>query len=186
MLIGAGSSRGASSATQCRLICSKPSTMAGSLAPSSNNGPLVVGTDIVDVADVEGAMRTFGDRYLNRVFTEAELGYCLAVGRTPAPHLAARFAAKEAALKVLRPTKDDAISLKSIEAVRTEGGWCELSLSGAALALANRAGLVGFSMSLSHEARYATAVVVAHRDLTREEKPRTARKRKARGGRDRL
>jgi holo-[acyl-carrier protein] synthase len=141
--------------------------MAGSLAQSPNEMPLVVGTDIVDVADVEAAIRSFGDRYLNRVFTEGELGYCLRPGRAPAPHLAARFAAKEAALKVLRPTKDEAISFTSIEAVRTEGGWCELFVSGAALAAANRAGFVGFSMSLSHEARYATAVVVAHRDLTR-------------------
>jgi holo-[acyl-carrier protein] synthase len=141
--------------------------MAGSLALPSNDGPLVVGTDIVDVADVEAALQSFGDRYLNRVFTEGELGYCLGNGRAPARHLAARFAAKEATLKVLRPTRDDAIPFKSIEAVRTEGGWCELSLSGAALVAANRAGFVGFSMSLSHEARYATAVVVAHRDLTR-------------------
>lgn len=155
--------------------------MAGS-APSH---PLLIGTDIVDVADVEAAMRAFGGRYLNRVFTEAELGYCLAVGRSPAPHLAARFAAKEAALKVLRPTPDDAIPLKSIEAVRTEGGWCELSLSGPARRAADRGGLVGFAMSLSHEARYATAVVVAHRDLTRGTEPRPARKRKAQGGRDR-
>jgi holo-[acyl-carrier protein] synthase len=159
--------------------------MAGSPASHPNSGPLVVGTDIVDVADVEAAIRSFGDRYLNRVFTERELSYCLAPGRAPAPHLAARFAAKEAALKVLRPEKNEAIPPKSIEALRTEGGWCELSLSGAALALARRAGLTGFSMSLSHEARYATAVVVGHRDLTCGGMRRRARKPKARGGHDR-
>jgi holo-[acyl-carrier protein] synthase len=148
------------------MIGSARFAMAEMPAFHSSNGPFLVGTDIVDVADVEASIRSFGDRYLNRVFTTGELDYCLDAGRVPGPHLAARIAAKEAAMKVLRPTRDDAIPLSSIETVRTEGGWCELSLSGAALEAAHRAGLVAFSMSLSHEARYATAVVVAHRDLT--------------------
>ena len=148
------------------MIGSSRFTMAEMPALCSNNGPFLVGTDIVDVADVEASIRAFGDRYLNRVFTEGELDYCLEAGRVPGPHLAARVAAKEAAMKVLRPTRDDAIPLSSIETIRAAEGWCELSLSGAAREAALRAGLVAFSMSLSHEARYATAVVVAHRDLT--------------------
>jgi holo-[acyl-carrier protein] synthase len=125
--------------------------------------PLVVGTDIVEVQDVRRALAEFGERYFNRVFTSAEITYCLGRGRNAACHFAARFAAKEAAMKVLRPGPDDAIPWKHIESVRCPDGHCELALSGRARARADREGFQGFSMSLSHEAEYATAVVVGYR-----------------------
>jgi holo-[acyl-carrier protein] synthase len=122
-----------------------------------------VGTDIVGVADVRASISRFGDRYLSRVFTPRELAYCLA--RTDAPvHLAARFAAKEATMKVLRPSKDEAIDWLSIELVRAPEGHCDVALTGAAEALAHRARITGLGVSLSHETHYATAVVVAEHD----------------------
>ena len=65
-----------------------------------------VGVDLVVVADVAEAVEHFGDRYLHRIFTPHELDCCRADGTSGGyamPSLAARFAAKEAAVKVLRP-----------------------------------------------------------------------------------
>jgi holo-[acyl-carrier protein] synthase len=132
-------------------------------AARSRESSLIVGTDIVEVGAVAQSMQTFGDRYLNFAFTRNELRYCLAPGRSPAPHLAARFAAKEATMKVLRPAKDQVIGWRQIEMVRTEDGWCEVLLSGWARALANDRGIRGLSVSMSHEAHYATAVVIGER-----------------------
>jgi holo-[acyl-carrier protein] synthase len=74
--------------------------------------------------------------------------------------LAARFAAKEAALKVLRPTGHRP-QWRSIEVRRHDGGWCTMSLSGYAAELATQAGLGELAVSLTHEEGIAAAVVVA-------------------------
>jgi len=134
---------------------------------------LRVGLDLVDVADVADAVARFGDRYVTRIYTDHEIACC----RRPAPDatvvdgatapgpayaldsLAARFAAKEAVLKVLRPVGMQP-AWRSIELHRMTGGWCEIRLSGSAAALAAEAGLEGLAVSLTHEGDLAGAVVV--------------------------
>ena len=124
---------------------------------------LQVGMDLVAVADVQEAVRSHADRYLTRVYSSAELGYCLeASPRLAAERLAARFAAKEAAMKVLRPLgEDQAIPWSAIEVVRGDSGAPELALSGRAAELASAAGVTDLAVSLTHERDYAAAVVVA-------------------------
>lgn len=122
---------------------------------------LRVGVDLVRVADVASSIERFGDRYVGRVFTTEEREYCDASGVRGAERFAARFAAKEATLKVLRPTPHDGIDLRSIEVRHLSEGGCEIVLYDAALALARRAGVAELSLSLSHEREYATATVVA-------------------------
>jgi holo-[acyl-carrier protein] synthase len=126
---------------------------------------IVIGTDLVQVSEVEKAMERFGERYLKRLFTDAELSYCLENAAVAASRLAARFAAKEAALKVLRLT-DQPFSWRSIEVTRNAGGWCHLVLHGPMRHLAHHAGFVAFSLSMSHEGAYAHAVVVGQRRAT--------------------
>ena len=117
---------------------------------------LRVGTDLVRVAAVAEAIAAHGDRYLERLFTPRELADC-----DGAPErLAARFAAKEATLKVLRPGPDDSVPWNEIEVVRDPSGWVELSLSGSAAELAGVSKIGGFAVSLSHEGEYASAVVI--------------------------
>jgi len=126
----------------------------------SDRAPIRVGTDLCSVEDVARSVATFGDRYLHRVYTDDELEYC---GRDPArsaERLAARFAAKEATLKVLRPL-DARPEWRSIEVRRDPAGWCELSLTGSAATLAREAGIASLAVSLSHEGGLANAVVVA-------------------------
>jgi holo-[acyl-carrier protein] synthase len=121
-----------------------------------------VGVDLVSVETVRGALATHGERYLRRIYTDAEVGYCLSAAHAAPERLAARFAAKEAALKVLRPA-GTAIPWRDIEVVRQPHGWVELSLSGRAAAAAREEGLGELALSISHEAGYATAVVAAAR-----------------------
>lgn len=118
--------------------------------------PLRVGIDLIEVAAVEEAISAHGERYLARVYTERERADC---GDAP-ERLAARFAAKEAALKVLRP-EADAPPWRTIEVRRDPGGWVELALSGRAAELADAAGIRELALSVTHEGGRASAVVVA-------------------------
>jgi len=126
---------------------------------------LRLGTDIVDVRSVGASIERFGRRYLERVYTEAEIAYCCAAAAGGAERFAARFAAKEATLKVLRPS-DWRPEWRHIEVVREEGGWCEIHLSGPAAALAAEQGVQIVSCSLAHERSYATAVVLGARTIS--------------------
>jgi holo-[acyl-carrier protein] synthase len=120
-----------------------------------------VGIDLVSIDSVHGSIREHGERYLERVYTERELRDCRTELGPVAERLAARFAAKEATIKVLRPSADAAVPWRSIEVVRHSSGWVALELSGEAAALADAAGLHGFALSLTHEAGHAAAVVIA-------------------------
>jgi holo-[acyl-carrier protein] synthase len=126
--------------------------------------PFVVGVDLVSVREIGDSIDRFGARYVERLFTPAEIAYC-AVGTTPAgiaERYAARFAAKEAAFKALR-YGDRATDWRSVEVVRAPEGWCDLVLHGQALAVAREAGVGGMAVSMSHDGEYAMAVVTAWR-----------------------
>jgi holo-[acyl-carrier protein] synthase len=127
--------------------------------------PFRVGVDLVAVESVQESIQTHAEHYLTRVYTEREIADCTTPAGVDAQRLAARFAAKEAALKVLRPG-DVGLSLRAIEVRRTPGGWVELELSGPAAALALDAGLENFALSLTHDGGYASAVVIADLHLS--------------------
>jgi len=121
---------------------------------------LRVGTDIVRVDDVSASVARFGDRYLARVFTPHEIASCTGAPTVAADSLAARFAAKEATIKVLRPA-DAMPGWRTIEVRRHGSGWCELHLTGQAAELAAEAGITELAVGLTHEGGYAVAVVLA-------------------------
>lgn len=119
-----------------------------------------VGTDVESIADVADALARFGSRYTRRLFTEHEIVSCGGLNPQAAPGLAARFAAKEAVLKVLRPT-GLVPRWRSIEVRKQLGGWVEIELSDEAAYLARKSGINELSVSLSHGAGIGTATVVA-------------------------
>ena len=119
-----------------------------------------IGIDLVSVSAVREAIREHGDRYLHRFYTENELRDCDTGHGIVAQRLAARFAAKEATLKVLRPG-DEAIPWRTMGVVRHGPGWVTVELSGRAASLAAESGLKHFELSISHEDEYASAVVIA-------------------------
>ena len=115
-----------------------------------------VGTDLTRVADVAASIERFGDRYLRRLFTEHELATS---GGAP-ERLAAKRAAKEATIKVLRPTGAQP-DWRSIEVRRGASGACDLRLTGTAAVMAAEAGIAELAVSLTHEHDLAAAFVVA-------------------------
>ncbi|HLH45631.1 MAG TPA: holo-ACP synthase [Acidimicrobiales bacterium] len=121
-------------------------------------GKVHVGVDLVPVPAVAASLERWGPRYARRVFTPAELADT--AGSAQASGLAARFATKEAVIKVLAPV-DSPVPWRAIEVCRRPGGRCEVELSGEAAALAARAGLGSWSLSMCHEGDVAVAVVVA-------------------------
>jgi holo-[acyl-carrier protein] synthase len=119
-----------------------------------------VGADLVMVSQVADSIACFGDRYVRRVYTEHEIDSCGGPPSVVSAGLAARFAAKEATLKVLRP-RGHRPEWRSIEVRRHHDGWCRMALSGYAAELASEAGLGELAVSLTHEEGVAGAVVVA-------------------------
>jgi len=115
-----------------------------------------IGIDIVEVSRIAKLIKS--KQFLKRVFTAQEISYCSAK-KNKAQHFAVRFAAKEAVVKVLRPVEVQP-DWRSIEIHRMTGGWCEIRLSGQAAELAAEAGIGELTVSLSHEASVAGAVVV--------------------------
>ena len=138
----------------------------GATPPATPSDRVRVGIDVVMTTDVDDSVRRLGDRYLHRIYTAHER-HCCRVGyrASGAPHgysiegLAARFAAKEATLKVLRPVGVRP-EWRSIEVYRTKEGGCELRLTGRAAAMAREAGIGQLVVSLTHEPMVGAAVVV--------------------------
>jgi len=124
--------------------------------------PYRVGIDIVDVHHIQDSIQRLGDRFLNRLFTKEEQAYCKirSNNEATAQSFAARFAAKEATIKVLRP-ETAMLDWRTIEIRRHQGGYCDIVLHEDAADLAHQRGITALSVSMSHEAGYATAVVIA-------------------------
>src|SRR5207245_2299169 len=80
-----------------------------------------LGVDLVEIARIREILERHGERFLARVYTEAEVAYCR-THREPAPSLAARFAAKEAAFKVLGTGWGEGVRWRDVEVVRDPRG----------------------------------------------------------------
>ncbi len=117
---------------------------------------LTTGVDIIEIGRIQSALERWGDRFLDRIFTQQEISYCA----RRASNLAGRFAAKEAAMKALG-TGVRGVSWKDIEVVRQRGGAPSICLYGRALTRAETLGVQQFSLSISHSKDYAVAFVVA-------------------------
>jgi holo-[acyl-carrier protein] synthase len=127
---------------------------------------LKTGVDLVEIERLQLTIERYGERFLQRVFTEKELAE---VGSNTAS-LAARFAAKEAVAKALG-TGIGVVSWHEIEIQRGPAREPRLYLSGAAYKLAVNLGLQTWSISLSHTRTHAIAMAVAIGNL---ENPDTA------------
>jgi holo-[acyl-carrier protein] synthase len=122
----------------------------------------VIGSDLVFIPDVSASHQRFGRRYLDFLCTDGEITDCTWRGAEISySSLAARIAAKEAVMKMLRPSKDTLLPWRTIEVVRDQVGAVHLSLHGQAQQLAKRSRIEALSLSISHEHDYASAFVLA-------------------------
>ncbi|MBW1741090.1 MAG: holo-ACP synthase [Deltaproteobacteria bacterium] len=118
-----------------------------------------IGIDMVKVSRVENAIKRWGDRFLKRVFTQAEIEYCHHRGHA-ASRFALRFAAKEAFSKALGLGFRKGLSLRHIEVLHGPNGRPHLSLHRKANELCERYGIKNSFLSLTDDGIYAVAVVV--------------------------
>jgi holo-[acyl-carrier protein] synthase len=121
---------------------------------------VVIGLDVQSIDDVAKSLEEFGSRYTDKLFTDYEVTSCGGTHPATAASFAARFAAKEAVLKVL-DTRRLVPSWRSIEVRREKNGPPRIALSGEAAEMARRQGVRHLSLSLSHDAGVASAAVVA-------------------------
>jgi holo-[acyl-carrier protein] synthase len=131
---------------------------------------ILVGADVQSIDEVSASIDEFGLRYTRKIFTEHEMQCCGANPAAAAQGLAVRFAAKEAVLKILDTTRT-VPPWKSIEVRRTPGGRPEIHLQDEAAQLAHDQGIGEISLSLSHGAGIANAVVVAQMDEPERRSP---------------
>lgn len=119
-----------------------------------------VGLDLVEVSRVRSSMQHFGQRFLKRLFSDDEVQYAKLGNDACAERLAARFAAKEAAIKAFA-LADVGVNWRDIEVCKQADGGCQLVLHGRAAAQAVQLGVTAIALSLSHDGDYAGAVVTA-------------------------
>ena len=125
-----------------------------------DNERLRVGLDVVEVSRVRESLDCFGDRFVRRLFCTDEISYAKQNPTQCAERLAARFAAKEAAIKAFA-LGELGVDWRDIEVRKLAGGACRLALHGKAAQQAARLGVSSIALSLSHDGDYAAAVVTA-------------------------
>jgi holo-[acyl-carrier protein] synthase len=113
------------------------------------------GVDIIEIDRVQAAVDRWGQRFLGRIYTDAELDYC----RGRVPELAVRFAGKEAVMKALG-TGRRGVSWRDVEILPDRRKAPLVFLHGRARRRARRLSLGELAISLSHSRHYAVASVV--------------------------
>jgi holo-[acyl-carrier protein] synthase len=117
-----------------------------------------IGIDATDLPRVADLLQRHGERFLHRVFTDGEISYCTK-RRDPVPHLAGRFAVKEAAMKALGTGHSRGVLWKDIEVVRGEGPP-RLKLQGGAARRAESIGVKRSLVTITHSQTLAFAQVL--------------------------
>ncbi|MFZ0759413.1 MAG: holo-[acyl-carrier-protein] synthase [Candidatus Sulfotelmatobacter sp.] len=122
---------------------------------------MIVGTgiDIAEVPRIQQALARFGDRFLQRIYTAGEIRYCDSKANR-AERYAARFAAKEAAMKALGTGWSQGVRWRDCETIRAPGGRPTIAFHGKAGEFAARLGVKNAALSLSHTAEQAIAQVI--------------------------
>lgn len=124
----------------------------------SSNEVLAIGVDIESINRVDKLFQQYGNRFLNRVFTEGETSYSLS-RRFPAQHLASRFAAKEAAMKALGTGHSNGVLWRDIEVIRSIGKP-RLCFYDGAFKQFEAIGAQSAMVTLSHSGDFALAQVL--------------------------
>jgi holo-[acyl-carrier protein] synthase len=118
-----------------------------------------LGLDISEIDRIEAAIKRHGAPFLERLFTPAEVAYCES-HKGKYERYAARFAAKEAAMKALGTGWSHGVRWRDIEVTREPSGKPTLRLAGVAAEIARRMGVKNISLSITHSGNLALAEVI--------------------------
>jgi holo-[acyl-carrier protein] synthase len=123
---------------------------------------MVVGTgiDVVEIERVARSIERYGRRFLERVYTAAEIAYCQRKRRNAAESFAARFAAKEAGAKALGTGIGFGVTWRELEVGREPAGRPLLLLHGRAAEIAASLGVRRSSLSITHTRTQSMALVI--------------------------
>src|SRR6266496_5427289 len=121
------------------------------------------GIDIAEVPRIAQAIARFGDRFLRRVFTDGEIRYCESKANK-VERYAARFAAKEAAMKAIGTGWRSGVTWHDIEVRRAPGSRPVLHFRGRAADFFATLGATRAHLSLTHTEQFAMAQVLLERD----------------------
>src|SRR5206468_10881070 len=121
------------------------------------------GIDIIETERIRQLVERHGRHFLDRVYTPAEHEYCQRNPKRYYEHLAGRFAAKEAVLKVLGTGWRGGIAWTDIEILREASGQPKIVLTGECLRIAKELGIAHWHVSMSHIETHATASAIGLR-----------------------
>jgi holo-[acyl-carrier protein] synthase len=122
---------------------------------------MIIGTgvDLAEVPRIRQSIERYGARFLNRIYTEAEISYCEEKASRFESY-AARFAAKEAGMKALGTGWSRGVRWRDIEVVRRKGQRPTIQFHGEAAAIATKLGAKNIALSLTHTSEQALAHVI--------------------------
>ena len=119
-----------------------------------------LGLDIVEIERMRSVFEKWGNRVINRLFTDREIELWKGIGIGAVQRLAGRFAAKEAAMKALGVGWGPSATWHDFEIVNDDNGKPVLSMTGSAARTAGGLGVRRTHISISHSPKSACAVVV--------------------------
>ena len=118
-----------------------------------------IGIDLVEVPRMQKILRRWGDRFTARVYTPEEIAYCRGKA-LPAIHFAARFAAKEAALKALGLGLGMGLDLREVGVARNNAGLPRLAFTERGLRMLGERSICRTHLSMTHTRELALAMVI--------------------------
>jgi holo-[acyl-carrier protein] synthase len=117
-----------------------------------------LGIDATDIPRIAATLERYGERFMNRIFTDGEIAYCRR-RRVPAIHFAGRFAAKEAAMKALGTGHSQNVLWRDVEVIR-RGGPPQLQFHGGAARRFAAMGAQSSLLTITHSETLALAQVL--------------------------
>lgn len=114
---------------------------------------IACGTDIIEINRIKESIKQFGDKFLNKIYTEAEINYCESHHNNKYQHYAGRFAAKEALYKALSNIlTEENLDWKSFEIIHDTNGKPRVEI--------DNPRIKSIDISISHSKENAIAMVV--------------------------
>lgn len=114
------------------------------------------GTDIIEVSRIKESIEKLGEKFLNKIYTQKEIEYCLSKNNMKYQHFAARFAAKEAIFKAISSLLKNKYEIKwtDVEVINDENGRPYVHF------LNNIYNIEQIDISISHLKEYAIATCI--------------------------
>jgi holo-[acyl-carrier protein] synthase len=120
-----------------------------------------IGIDIIEIDRIKESVDEYGDQFLQKVYTPAEIKYCLSK-KNKYQHLAARFAAKEAIYKAISSNWDSELSWQDMEIINAPNGMPEVKFKGNLEKFLS--GDKSLKISMSHSRDYVACVAIVYKE----------------------